>query len=72
MKGGWKRGQGSVGHAEEDNQPGSGDVELDVMIERNDIVQGCLAEEQDESPANLEKNEDDTKMEDECSSTGNC
>ena len=42
-------------------------MELDVIIERNDIVQGHLAEGQDESPANWEKNEYDIGMEDECS-----
>lgn len=57
---------------EDDNRPGGGDVELDVIIERNDIVQGRLAEERDEIPANWEQNEDDVEMEDECSGTGDC
>ena len=56
---------------EDDNGPGGGDVELDVIIERNDIVQRCLAEERDEVPANWEQNEDDIEMEDEGGGTGN-
>jgi hypothetical protein len=62
----------NVHRGEDDNRPGGGDVELDVIIERNDIVQGRLAEEGDEVSANWEKNEDDIEMEDECGGTGDC
>jgi hypothetical protein len=62
----------NMDRGEDDNRPGGGDVELDVIVERNDIVQRGLAEERDEIPADWEKNEDDIEMEDECGGPGNC
>lgn len=55
-----------------DNGPCGGNVELDVIIKRNDIVQGRLAEERDEVAANWEKDPNDIEMEDECGGTGDC
>ena len=63
---------GNVDKGEDDNGPGSGDVELDVIVEWNDIVQGRLAEEGDEVSADWEKDEDDIEMEDERGGTGDC
>ncbi len=62
----------NMDRGEDDNRPCGGDVELDGIIKRNDIVQGRLAEERDEVSAHWEKNEDDIEMEDECGGTGNC
>lgn len=62
----------NMDRGEDDNRPCGCDVEFDVVIERNDIVQGRLAEERDEVSADWEKNEDDIEMEDECGGTGNC
>ena len=62
----------NMDRGEDDDGPCGCDVEFDVIVERDDIVQGRLAEERDEVSANWEKNEDDIEMEDECGGTGNC
>ena len=54
----------------EDNGPSSRLVESDVLVEGNDVVQGCAAQHGDEVPAYGEQNEGDIDMEDESSSTG--
>jgi hypothetical protein len=61
----------NMDRGKDNNGPRGCDVEFDVVIERNDIVQGRLAEERDEVSADWEKNEDDIEMEDECGGTGN-
>lgn len=55
---------------EDDHRPCRGLVKGEVFVERNDMVEGCTAEEGDKVATNGEKNEDDVDMEDESSSTG--
>ena len=43
----------------EDDGPGGGLVECDVLVEGNDIIQGSLAQQGDEVPANREQDEGD-------------
>ena len=54
---------------EEDDRPCGGLVKGDVLVERNDMVEGCAAEEGDKVAADGEKDEDDVDMEDESSRT---
>ena len=62
----------NVDCGEDNDGPCSRNVELDVIIKRNDIVQWGLAEEGDEVPANWEQDEDNIEMEDERGGTGDC
>lgn len=46
-----------VNDGPKDDGPGGGFVEGDVLVERDDVVQGCLAQQGYEVPANREQNE---------------
>ena len=43
-----------VNHSPKDNGPGGSLVERDILVERDDIVQGCSAQQGDEVPAHRE------------------
>ena len=60
----------SVNYRPEDNGPGSGLMEGDILVEGNDVVQRCSAQHGDEVPANREQDEGSINMEDESSSAG--
>ena len=54
----------------EDDGPGSSLVESDVLIERNDVVQGCPTQHGDEVPAYGKKDEGDIHVKNEGGSPG--
>ncbi len=54
----------NVHNSADDNRPGGGLMEGEVLIKRNDLVKGCAAEEGDEIAADGEKDEDDINMKD--------
>lgn len=55
----------------DDNRPGSCLVESDVLVEWNDIIEGCATKERDEVTADREKDESNVNVEDQSSRTGN-
>lgn len=60
-----------VDTCEEDHRPGRSLVKGEILVERNDMVEGCTAEEGDKVAADGEKDEDDVDVEDESSGAGN-
>lgn len=55
----------------EDDGPGGGLVEGDVLVEGNDVVQRCPAQHGDEVPAYWEQDEGGIDVKNEGGSTGN-
>lgn len=55
---------------EENDRPCRGLVKGDVLVERDNMVEGCAAEEGDKVAAHGEKDKDDVDVEDECSAAG--
>ncbi len=53
-----------------DDRPCRGLVKGDVLVERDDMIEGCAAEEGDKVAADGEKDEDDVDMKDESSGAG--
>ena len=53
----------------EDDGPGGGLVERDILVEGDDVVQGSLAQHGDEAPAHREQDEGDIDMENKGGST---
>lgn len=53
-----------------DDRPGGSLVEGDVLVERNDVIQGCLTQQGDEVPANREQDEGDVDMKNQGRSPG--
>jgi hypothetical protein len=47
----------SVNPGEEDDSPGDQLVECDILVEGDDVVQGCATSHGDEVPAHGEENE---------------
>lgn len=54
----------------EDDRPGGSLVEGDVLVERDDIVQGGSAQQGDKVPAYREEDKGDINVKDECGSPG--
>ena len=52
----------SVDDRPEDDRPGGGLVECDILVEGNDIVQGSPTQHGDEVPANGEQDEGDINV----------
>lgn len=48
----------------DDNRPGGGLMEGDVLVKGNELVKGCATKERDEIAADGEKDEDDINMQD--------
>ena len=59
-----------VDDSPKDDRPGGSLVEGDILVERNDVVQGCLTQQGDEVPTNREQDKGDIDVEDESSSPG--
>ena len=51
-----------------DDSPGGSLVEGDILVERNDVVQGCPAQQGDKVPAYREEDEGDIDVENESGS----
>jgi hypothetical protein len=61
-----------VHHGTDNNGPGCGNVEGEVLVKGNDLVERGAAEEGDEVAADGKKDEYDIDVQDHGSRTGNC
>ena len=61
-----------VHHGADDNGPGRGNVEGEVLVKGNNLVERGAAEEGDEVAADGKKDENDIDVQDQGSRTGNC
>jgi hypothetical protein len=59
-----------VNGCEEDHRPCRSFVKGEVLVERDNMIEGCTAEEGDKVATDGEKDEDDVDMEDESSRAG--